>query len=227
MVINTRNKSIYEKTLKLRRIGHSYNEISNKLNIAKSTVSNWLSDKNWSNLIKSKLIKNNRQKNINNLIIINKLKHFKTIKRHEEYRNKARFEYDKLKYNRLFLTGLAIYWGEGEKADSGRVSLVNSDARMLKVVINFYRKILKIPEEKLRAALFIYNDINENKAMDYWSKTLNIGKNNFIKTQILPSRSRLTRNKVVYGMCNIYFSDTEINIKIKEWINMMGDDMRD
>lgn len=210
----------------LRKSGESYNKISLKLGVAKSTISGWLSNKNWSMIIKNQLSTKTRIKNSNYLIKLNTLKHIESLKRHEEYRRQARVEFNKLKNNRLFLSGLAIYWGEGEKTDSGRVSLVNSDDRMLKVIINFYRKILKIPEDKLRAALFIYTDINEKKALDYWSRILEISKKSFIKTQILPSRSKLTKNKVINGMCCIYFSNKEKSIKIREWISMLAEEMR-
>jgi thiamine phosphate synthase YjbQ (UPF0047 family) len=42
----------------------------------------------------------------------------------------------------------------------------------------------------------------------------------------LPSKSTLTKSKVTYGMCNIYFCSTEMSIKIDEWIRLMIDDMR-
>lgn len=227
MFVTPRQEDVYKKVLKLRKSGKSYSQISKNLNIPKSTISNWLFGKKWSETIKMQLVEKSRLKNSNYLIKFNALKHISTLKRHNKYKNQARKEYSKLKQNKLFLIGLSVYWGEGEKTDSGRVSLVNSDERMLKVIINFYRKILKVPEEKLRAALFIYKDINEYKAKKYWSKILNLSKENFVKTQILPSRSRLTHNKVTHGMCNIYFSNTETNVKIREWISLLANDMRD
>lgn len=226
MAISPQRKTLYKKALQLRRGGKSYNQISKKLNIAKSTLSDWLFDKKWSRTIKLHLADKTRIKNSIHLIKINALRHTDALKRHEGYRVKARLEYKKLKQNKLFLAGLSIYWGEGDKTDIGRVSLVNSDVRMLKVAINFYRKVLKVPEEKLRAALFIYDDIKEKTAINYWSRELEINKKNFIKTQVLPSRSKLTKSKVPNGMCCIYFSNKEISIKIREWIDMLASDMR-
>ena len=226
MNVSSKRKVLYRKVLQLRRSGRSYNQISKKLKIAKSTLSDWLMDKRWSRRIKLKLTDKTRIRNSDHLIKINKLKHIYALRRHEEYRLKARLAYSKLKQNKLFLAGLAIYWGEGDKTDIGRVSLVNSDSRMLQVIISFYRKVLKVREEKLRAALFIYDDIKEKKAINYWSKTLRISKKNFIKTQVLPSRSKLTKNKVPNGMCCIYFSNKELSVKIREWISMLYDDMR-
>lgn len=90
----------------------------------------------------------------------------------------------------------------------------------------FYRKILRVPESKLRCELFIYDDINEEAAIDYWSKKVKIPKERFIKTQVLKSRSRHTKSKLKWGSCNIYFSSTEMRIKIDEWLSLLKEDLR-
>lgn len=156
---------------------------------------------------------------------MNQAKKQKTIERHNLYKDEALKEFEKLKNNPLFLTGLAIYWGEGEKANKGRVSVVNSDSTLIKTVAVFFRKCLMIPEEKLRAALFIYEDHDEVKLKDFWSKELGISKTQFIKTQILPSRSNHTKNKMSKGICTLYFSSTEMRVKILKWIELLSNSM--
>ncbi|MBI5358579.1 hypothetical protein HZB69_03070 [Candidatus Amesbacteria bacterium] len=81
-----------------------------------------------------------------------------------------------------------------------------------------------IPEEKLRAAIFIYSDIDANKALEYWSDQIKLSKKQFIKTQILPSHSKLTQRRTLYGMCNVYFSSTEFNVKMRGWIDLLAND---
>ncbi|MGA3292055.1 MAG: hypothetical protein ABSC49_02835 [Candidatus Microgenomates bacterium] len=157
---------------------------------------------------------------------INRIKHLQTLIKYENYRYSAKDEYLKLKEDRLFVLGLAIYWGEGNKTECGRIAFVNSDVRMLKVMIRFYREVLNIPEDKLRAEIFIYNDINEKKALDFWAKSLNLDKRQFIKTQVLPSKSGITKHKVINGMCDIYYSSVEDNIKMKQWIDLLATEMR-
>ena len=165
-----RNKELYKRAEALRRNGKSYFEISKTLHLAESTISNWFSGKKWSESIKIQLFERHKEESRNQFIRLNALKRIGTLKRHESYRKEARLEYGKMKNSRLFVTGLSIYWGEGEKRGKGRVSLINTDSDMLQVAVNFYRKILKVPEPKLRAALFLYQDNNERKALDYWSK---------------------------------------------------------
>jgi hypothetical protein len=124
------------------------------------------------------------------------------------------------------LVGASIYWGEGEKANQGRVSVINTDPEMLETVANFYKKCLAIPNDKLRIALYIYEDIKKSEATKFWSKKLKVPRSQFIKTQVLKSRSRLTQRKSEYGICNLYFSSTELSIKIREWIKLLGSEMR-
>lgn len=225
-MVGDRNKTLYYKVLKLRKSGKSYNKISKTVGVSKSTLSNWLSGKSWSNSITIRLAKENRETSYYSLIKFSKLRHLEKVKRYKIYRVEAAKDFDRLKSNRLFLVGVAIYWGEGDKTYKGKVAVINSDVNLLKLIASFYRKILNIPEEKIRAGLFIYEDIDEEKAIEFWSSKLGLNKDQFIKTQVLPSRSRRTKNKVQYGMCNVYFSSVEINIKMKEWIKILAKYMR-
>ncbi len=225
-MVGDRNKNLYLKVLKLRRTGKSYGQISKASGISKSTLSNWLSGKEWSDKITIQLAEKNRKSSYNALAKFSRLKHLDTLKRYKNYRVEAANDFNQLKSKKLFLIGVAIYWGEGDKTNKGKVGVINSDVNLLKLIVSFYRKILKISEEKLRAGLFIYEDIDEGKAIEYWSSELNLNKDQFIKTQVLPSRSHRTKSKVKYGMCNIYFSSVEINIKMKEWIKILARYMR-
>jgi len=225
-MVGDRNKTLYYKVLKLRKSGKSYNKISKTVGVSKSTLSNWLSGKKWSDSITIHLAKENRKSSYDALIKYIKLRHKETLKRHEIYRIEAVKDFNELKSKNLFLIGLALYWGEGDKTNQSKVAVINSDVNLLKIIVSFYRRILKIPETKLRAGLFIHEDIDEEEAIKYWSSNLGLNNDQFIKTQVLPSRSHRTKSKVKYGMCNIYFSSVEINIKMKEWIKILARYMR-
>lgn len=220
-----RNEHLFLSAEKLRKSGKSYSEIRKVLTVSKGTLSGWFSNKKWSQSVKRQLVIKYKDQNTNRIIEINKIKHLQTLDRYDEYRKKANTEYIFLRKEPLFLSGMSIYWGEGEKTANGRVSIVNSDSTMVQVMANFYRKILKIPEQKIRAAIFLYKDIDPHRALNYWSQILRISKKQFIKTQILPNRGVFTKRKVINGMCNIYFSNTEMNIKMNEWIKLLGQDM--
>jgi hypothetical protein len=73
-------------------------------------------------------------------------------------------------------------------------------------------------EANLRVGLFIYDDLNEAILKHYWAELLEIPEKQFIKTQVLKSKSTLTNRKSKHGICSLYFSSTELSVKIREWI---------
>ena len=143
-------------------------------------------------------------------------------------RRSSKYEgrYKKFKNDPLFIFGLGLYWGEGDKKSGNMVAVTNSDPNILSVIAKFYRKYLSLDESKLGIKLFIYKDINIDFAIDFWSKLLKIPRNQFIKVQILESRAKLTKTKLKYGICTLYCSNTEFHIKIREWIRLLSLDMR-
>ena len=217
-----RNRRIYREAEELRREGKSYREISKKLNIPKSTLSSWFSDQIWSKSLREKLSVRNKETlkralGLARAAIINA-----RLERRSKFTHEARLQFEKLKNNPLFLVGLTAYWGEGNKANRGVVSFINTDPQLVRIILDFYRKCLCVQSEKLRIGLFIYSDMGELEAVQFWSNLLNIPKNQFIKTQLLKSRSRLTKRRSKYGICSLYFSNTELSIKIGEWIRLLG-----
>lgn len=226
MIRLVRNLDLFKQVERSRKLGNSYSQLRSEFGISKSTLSSWFSKTKWSSEIKTRLVVKNRQQSRLHIIFLNKIRLEHKIIRDEKYRQEARAMYEENKDNPLFIMGVSLYWGEGEKVNKGRVSIINTDPGLLQVEINFFRKILKIPEPKLRAAVFIYSDIDENTALDYWSSEIRLPRSQFIKTQILPSRSRLTKRKITNGICNIYFSSVEYSIKMKEWIKLLANEMR-
>lgn len=217
----------YEKALSLRLEGKSYSQISTLANIPKSTLSSWFSDKEWSKKIKYNLTKANLSKRNKGLILARKTKMINVLKRHSVYRNRASKEFKTLKQDPIFLAGLCLYWGEGNKASPSVVSIANTDPNLLKLEAYFFRNYLRVPEDKLRVGLFLYQDIEEKNAEDFWSRVLKIPSRQFIKTQILKSSSKLTRRKSKHGICSVYFSNTEFSIKIREWIRLLSLEVRE
>ena len=209
---------------KMRKAGRSYSEIDKQLNISKSTLSYWFSGVKWSDDIKMKLESKQREQSEINIRLMNKKRKSIMIERHDKYLKEAKIEFEQLKHNSLFLIGLALYWGEGSKTYNGRVSVINSDVEMMKIIILFYRTILKIPEQKLRVELFIYADHDRESVIRYWSEQLKIDSSQFIKVQVLPSRSKKTNRKVKHGLCAAYYSNTELCIKILEWIKLLSNE---
>lgn len=215
-----------ERVKNLRRKSFSYSQIQGLTKISKSTLSDWLSDEDWSIKIKNNLIERNSLDCKPNLIKALEVMAKKKKERYSRFYKEALSDYSMFKSDPLFSFALGLYWGEGDKKSGSCVAVTNTDPNLLKVVALFYRKYLKLDESKLRISLFIYKDIDINFAIKFWSKLLKVPIKQFIKVKILESRSRLTKTKLKYGICTLYFSNTEFHIKIREWIRLLSLDMR-
>ena len=124
------------EAIKLRKKGLSYRKIEGELNIPRSTLSNWLKNKNWSRDLKNKLNKKNNQdysERIKKLAIINKKKN---EERRQKWRESAKNEFARLAKNKLFIAGAMIYDGEGDKtARNGLVRIGNTNPQMIRLFI--------------------------------------------------------------------------------------------
>ena len=212
----------YKRAEELRKRGKSYAEISRLLNISKSTISTWFSKKIWSNKVKLDLNCNRLKIAKKNLLNANIARNRKRVERNNLFIKEADLKFEELVKDPLFLVGLSIYWGEGDKTNNGRVAVINTDPELLQIIAKFYRQCLGVSNDFLRIGLFIYEDINKETTVEFWSEKLKIPKSQFIKIQLLKSRSHLTKNKSKYGVCSLYFSNTELNVKIHEWIRLLS-----
>ena len=95
----------------------------------------------------------------------------------------------------LFLA--ALYWGEGTKKD---FSLTNSDPEMVKVFTKGLKEILKIPSSRLRVSLRIYEDLDKDRCLAFWSKVIGIDPEQFVSVIVLRGKKV---GKLNYGICRV------------------------
>ena len=103
------------KAEQLRRSGKSYKEIRSKLGIPIATLSDWFRNAPWSIEIKNKLAGEESLANPNKLQLMIAATKKKFARLHEEYQLEAINEFPLLKDNPLFIAGVMLYWGEGDK----------------------------------------------------------------------------------------------------------------
>ena len=206
-----------KKAIELHCGGNSYSQINKALGIPKSTLFYWLSGHSTKRT----------PRNIYSSVECMNVKRVALMHiRHAQYEEQARKDFKNLVGNPLFVTGISLYWGEGRKVQNDYVGVINSDVEMIQLMRQFYVTVLNVPITKIRCALFIYPDIEGKEALAYWSEKVKIPSSQFIKTQVLDSRSTLTKRKTKYGMCCIYFSSAEFRIKIREWIRLLSENLR-
>jgi len=119
--------------------------------------------------------------------------------------------------NELKISGVMLYWGEGAKT-GGTIKFVNSDPKMIKLFLNFLRKICGIHEERLKALIHMYPDHNENGLKEFWSHLTNIPLERFYKSHIHKGRAGTYKNKSQYGTIAINYSDKKLLDTLLLWM---------
>ena len=154
------------KAIKLRVAGYSYGEISQKLNIAKSTASLWLRGVKLN--INAKIRLRNRSINgLNSMIKTKRVARERLIKTFNNESTKFISKTNLDKGTCKLLCSL-LYWAEGAKATQS-FSLINSDPAMIRTFLILLRKAYNIDESKFRALVHIHEYHNDQLIKKYWS----------------------------------------------------------
>ena len=211
------NKLLKERSIKLRRLGRSYSEISGLLKVNKSTLSGWLKDLPLSELQKKK-IESRRPQWIENykkaVKIRNEIKITRLI-------SDVKKEYRKLTNRDWEIAGAYLYWGEGEKGKSSAVSISNTNPDILLFAINWLEKCYKIERKDMKFYLHLYQDMNINLYIKYWSNYLGVNINQFAKPYIKETKkANLDYKSYGYGTCRLYYGSVKIKNRILALIKM-------
>jgi len=111
----------------------------------------------------------------------------------------------------LYGVGIGLYWGEGTKANQYSVRLGNSDPRLIATFIEFLVKLFGVKRSDLRFGLQIFTDIDAEKALDYWSKTLLVQTTQFYKPHVTRSiRKGTYAYKSQYGVVTVYYNNKKL-----------------
>lgn len=187
-----------QKAINLRKKGYSYSMILDKLNIPKSTLSDWVRDIPYTpNQEVIKKVKNGQLKSaifkINQKII--NISNAKKL---------ARKELGHISKRDLWLLGIGLYLGEGTKSNE-TIRIVNSDPEVIKIALLWFRKICKLNDENFIPRIHLYPDISINQAVSYWSKETGINQDQFAKTQVdcRTNKSSRKKGKLPYGTLSL------------------------
>ncbi len=208
-----------EKAIELRRLGKSYKDIRRETGVPLSTLSDWFKHEEWSIEIRNRLGREQSlafPKKLQSVIKANKARWAKI---HQDYRDQAKQEFATLKDNPLFIAGLMLYWGEGDKGlKSSQVKLANTDPTMIRIFYSFLKDVIAIPPEKIHIWLLLYPDLLDCVQKNFWSKATSVPLSQFKNSIYIQGRHPTKR--LSYGVCNIYVSSREFKEKIVTWIDL-------
>lgn len=203
------------QAIELRKNGLSYSEILKKINVSKSTLSLWLRNIELSDDQQHHLYVTLRQQNAYKLA---RGRREAKIKLSKKIIKEATAEFIKVKNDAEFVSGLMLYWAEGDKAETTEmVKFTNSDPAMIKFMMGWFRKICTVPENKFRIALHIHSLHCRKDLEVYWSKTTSVPLFQFNKTQIKQTTLKQRRNVLYNGTCSIRICNKNLFRKIKGW----------
>ena len=132
------------------------------------------------------------------------------LKSREVYKKYQR-RLDKISKDAFFVAGLMLYLGEGNKTHYDRISLSNTDSKIIKFFIQWLIDFLGATKKEMRAVLHLYENMNIEKEEKFWQKKLGFDRNQFYKTQVrkLQKSSFSYKESYRHGTCQIYLSGVE------------------
>jgi predicted transcriptional regulator len=206
-----------QKSIEMRKQGHSVKEITDTLHVSKGSVSTWvrgvmltpqqklhLKNKTHS----PDVIEKRRQSRLNN-----------EFNKRAKYTDTASREIRKIDRNMLKMIGIGLYWGEGAKTMKGMARISNSDPSVIGLTMRFFREICDIKNDRFRAHIHIHSNKAAKEAEKYWSKITGIPLSQFYKTYTVKSKSSQGLRKTLqYGTIDVGVCDTKILLRILGWI---------
>jgi hypothetical protein len=169
----------------LRSSGYSLPEISREVGVPRSTVFRYVKDVE----ILPEFIELWKRKRSGS-------RHVRLLKE-EKALKEAKELLGELSNKEKILFISALYWGEGSKRDFG---LSNTDPKLIKVFIEGLRDVFKIDEDRFRISIRIFEDMDRDKCLDFWSNITGIAKDRFINVDVLKGKKN---GKLEFGMCRI------------------------
>ncbi len=91
----------------------------------------------------------------------------------------------------------SLYWAEGSKND---FSLSNTDPGLIKVFLYCLRNIFYVKDEDLKISIRMYEDLDRNSCIKFWSNIVGFDLENRVSINILKGKKV---GKLQYGMCRI------------------------
>lgn len=206
--------------IKLRKQGLSYNKISVRLKIPKSTLSGWFNNIRDSQKIKIRNIEESKKRAAENITAYNKYRSRLARARWALMQKDAKRDIGRLSFRELKLIGAALYWAEGYKRGNWNIVFCNSDFLMIKIMMKFFKEVCHVPLNKIKIQIQIHYNVSDTEARKYWMKKLRLSDKYFLNTMYQVSKSSQSRypNRLPFGTARIKINDVVLVNKIKGWI---------
>lgn len=214
------NVQLKNMAINLRKLGHSYNEITNELEVPKSTLSGWLKDIpltdeqniNLNNRLKDRISRGRLRTGI--------ALRARRIGRENDVLKEAEKEFNEFIKNPFFSAGILLYWAEGAKKNN-YFSFINSDPTMVALMVKWMQKYLARDFSLAKYRLFIHYPYRNENCEGYWARILNLSYERFQKTIYKPTPHDVKKNNEYKGCLRIVITRISVLRKIIAWQKLL------
>lgn len=192
----------------LRQGGESIKQIAKQLKVSKSSVSIWCKDIILTKKQIIELEKRRSDKNYGNRLLGARVQYEKRQAEIARLKESGGALVGKLTKRDFLMAGAGVYWGEGSKYRRARV--VNSDPRVIKFMIEWFKTVwgIKSHEFTLQVLINIVHKDRMQRVQDYWSDFLGIPLRQFTKTTLIKAK-----NKKIYENFETYFGTLVVTVQ--------------
>jgi hypothetical protein len=176
-----------EKARLLRAEGRTLADIASVLGVAKSSVSLWVRDVEFTPSPRRYGAKRSTHPNI-----------LAKAAEIEEMNRWGVQQIGSLSDEAFLAAGAALYAGEGSKTD-GAVDFANTDPRMAVFFCAWVRTFFEIDEERLRARVYLHQGLDLDATEQFWSEITGIPRAQFQKPYRAVADPSIRRNKHEHG----------------------------
>lgn len=201
----------------LRRLGLSYGEIREVIDVKKSTLATWCRDINLSEGQKRAILA--RTGSRKGIPVDTNWRRRREV---EGIRKDAGAEATLLRWDPLWVAGVVLYWAEGAKTRN-HLSMANSDPAALRLFIRWLKTYIS-KDLAFVLQLHLHEGNDEIAARAYWQQATGLLNVQFHKTFIKPPGTGHRKNNLVHGVCTV-----KVRAASDHWQRVMAwiDELRD
>ena|SRR3989344_1623102 len=208
-----------EEAIELRVQGLSYNEIKERLNVAKSTLSLWLRDVQLSDEARRRIL-DRIGKGLERSRFLAAQRNVGARQQRERIvRIMATAYFERFKSDPFFAYGLALYAAEGSKRNT-YLSLINSDPKLVKLFIHWLEHYLKIGRSMIKLRLYIPDHYRGLNRVGFWKDYLGFFDGSFEKTIYKANSFPHLRNPDYPGCLRVSVYRIDLLRTVLTWIDL-------
>lgn len=187
----------------LRKSGMSIRSIADTLSVSRASASVWCRDVTLTKRQKATLMAAQIRAGHKGRLIGAEMNRRKKAENMSKQESIARELIGGLTKRDMLLLGIALYWGEGVKAQGSTAAIVNSDPATILFARDWF-EALGLTRDRFRPSILI-SEIHRNREgriINFWSKLLGIPRSQFAKVVFLKGRPKkiYENNDSYYGV---------------------------